>query len=161
MTKAPMRTVLWGLLLVVLVPGGMAWAQKLPLPPLPPSPTEVVRRTEAVADAVRHILFTEEDRRQIERYYRDADSGGKRSKDKKAPPGLAKRDRLPPGLEKQLQRNGTLPPGLQGRGLPGDLERRLSPLPAGYIRQRVENDIVLIEQATRVIRDVIHDVGRR
>src|SRR5215470_14934501 len=28
------------------------------------------------------------------------------------PPGLAKRDRLPPGLEKQLVRNGTLPPGL-------------------------------------------------
>ena len=29
------------------------------------------------------------------------------------PPGLAKKDRLPPGLEKQLVRNGTLPPGLQ------------------------------------------------
>jgi hypothetical protein len=28
------------------------------------------------------------------------------------PPGLAKKDRLPPGLEKQLVRNGTLPPVL-------------------------------------------------
>src|SRR5215471_5571003 len=27
------------------------------------------------------------------------------------PPGLAKREALPPGLEKQLVRNGTLPPG--------------------------------------------------
>src|SRR5229473_147236 len=34
------------------------------------------------------------------------------------PPGLAKRDRLPPGLERQLQRNGTLPPGLQKRVQP-------------------------------------------
>jgi hypothetical protein len=31
------------------------------------------------------------------------------------PPGLAKRDRLPPGQERQLERNGTLPPGLQKR----------------------------------------------
>src|SRR6266481_1582476 len=28
------------------------------------------------------------------------------------PPGLAKKDRLPPGLEKQLVSRGTLPPGL-------------------------------------------------
>src|SRR5207302_1565893 len=36
------------------------------------------------------------------------------------PPGLAKKNHLPPGLERQLQRNGTLPPGLQ---------RRVQPLP--------------------------------
>jgi hypothetical protein len=29
------------------------------------------------------------------------------------PPGLAKRDRLPPGLEKHLWNHGSLPPGLQ------------------------------------------------
>ena len=29
------------------------------------------------------------------------------------PPGLAKRDRLPPGLEKHLWKHGSLPPGLQ------------------------------------------------
>src|SRR5579863_7473704 len=29
------------------------------------------------------------------------------------PPGLAKRDRLPPGLERQLIVRGTLPPGLR------------------------------------------------
>src|SRR5690348_6341334 len=35
-------------------------------------------------------------------------------------------DRLPPGLEKQLVRNGTLPPGLQKRfyPVPVELERR-------------------------------------
>ncbi len=29
------------------------------------------------------------------------------------PPGLAKRDQLPPGLEKHLLKHGSLPPGLQ------------------------------------------------
>jgi len=34
------------------------------------------------------------------------------------PPGLAKRDRLPPGLERQLVVRGTLPPGLQKKMQP-------------------------------------------
>src|ERR1019366_4904676 len=48
------------------------------------------------------------------------------------PPGLAKKDRLPPGLERQLELRGTLPPGLRGRiyAVPPDLERELpSPPP--------------------------------
>lgn len=52
---------------------------------------------------------------------------GKKStgKNKRVPKGLAKRDRLPPGLEKQIVRNGTLPPGLTSRPLPDELERFL------------------------------------
>ena|SRR5712692_840106 len=52
------------------------------------------------------------------------------------PPGLAKRDRLPPGLERQLQRNGTLPPGLQKRAqpLPGACTARLPKLPRDWAR---------------------------
>ena len=52
------------------------------------------------------------------------------------PPGLAKRDRLPPGLERQLQRNGTLPPGLQKRvqPLPGVCTARLPRLPQEWVR---------------------------
>jgi len=38
------------------------------------------------------------------------------------PPGLAKKDRLPPGLEKQLVRNGTLTPGLQKGLYPAPVE---------------------------------------
>jgi hypothetical protein len=43
------------------------------------------------------------------------------------PPSLAKKDRLPPGLERQLELRGTLPPGLKGRiyAVPVDLEREL------------------------------------
>jgi len=49
------------------------------------------------------------------------------------PPGLAKRDHLPPGLEKQLKERGTLPPGLQKKiePVPMDLQRRLPPPPEG------------------------------
>ena len=38
------------------------------------------------------------------------------------PPGLAKKKSLPSGLQKQLEKNGTLPPGLAKRELPYDLE---------------------------------------
>jgi hypothetical protein len=75
------------------------------------------------------------------------------------PPGLAKRDRLPPGLQKQIQRNGSLPPGLAKRGLPGDLRGRL-PHRKGQDYRVVGNDIVLIETATNVILDVMENVLR-
>ncbi len=75
------------------------------------------------------------------------------------PPGLAKRDRLPPGLQKQIQRNGSLPPGLAKRGLPGDLRGRL-PHRKGQDYRVVGSDIVLIETATNVILDIMKDVLR-
>ena len=75
------------------------------------------------------------------------------------PPGLAKRDRLPPGLQKQIQRNGSLPPGLAKRGLPGDLRGRL-PHRRGQDYRVVGSDIVLVEIATNVILDVMKDVLR-
>ena len=75
------------------------------------------------------------------------------------PPGLAKRDRLPPGLQKQIQRNGTLPPGLAKRGLPGDLRGRL-PRRKGQDYRVVGSDIVLIETATNVVLDIMKNVLR-
>lgn len=82
---------------------------------------------------------------------------GKKSK-KGMPPGLAKRDKLPPGLEKQLQKNGALPPGLAKRSLPTDLERQLPPPPRGYERQIVEDaTVVLVNKATGKIADIIYD----
>lgn len=74
------------------------------------------------------------------------------------PQGLAKRDRLPPGLERQLQKNGTLPPGLAKRSLPTELEQRLPPAPEGYERQIIEDSaIVLVEMATGRMADIITD----
>lgn len=100
------------------------------------------------------VAFSSEDRHQIhDYYYRERQSGRK-----ELPPGLAKRDELPPGLQKQIRRNGQLPQGLQGRRLPGDLERHLSPLPANYIRLEVGHDIVLMDQRTRITVDVIKNI---
>jgi hypothetical protein len=106
------------------------------------------------------IMFSTDDRRYIhDYYYRDYDDGYyDRKKSKKLPPGLAKRDELPPGLQKQIRRNGQLPPGLQGRHLPHELERRLSPLPPDYVRMQVGRDIVLINQKTRITVDVIKNI---
>lgn len=99
----------------------------------------------------RVAIFTDDDRRLIHDYYH----GNKR---KKMPPGLAKKKRLPPGLRKQLHRKGTLPPGLQGRGLPHELESRLSHLHGDFVRLIVGTDLVLMNRRTRVIVDIIKDL---
>ena len=70
------------------------------------------------------------------------------------PPGLAKRQHLPPGLQKHIERTGRLPPGLEKRRLPGDL-RALLPYHKGRDYRVVGNDIVLIEIATNLILDVM------
>lgn len=95
------------------------------------------------------IRFSDHDRRLIHDYY------GNQARRKQAPPGLAKRGgNLPPGLAKR----DTLPPGLQGRGLPNDLESRLARLPDGYVRLKVGTDIVLMNSNTRVVFDIIYGV---
>ncbi|MEJ2492316.1 MAG: hypothetical protein P8Y84_12000 [Desulfuromonadales bacterium] len=100
------------------------------------------------------IVFSDHDRAIIRDYYA-GDQGYKHRK--KMPPGLAKRDQLPPGLQKQLVRRGQLPPGLQYHPLPYDLRRRLSPLPDDFARVMVEGSFVLFNKNTRIIYDVIHD----
>ncbi len=75
------------------------------------------------------------------------------------PPGLAKRQHLPPGLQKHIERTGRLPPGLEKRRLPGDL-RALLPRRTGQDYRVVGNDIVLIEIATELILDVMQGALR-
>ena len=69
------------------------------------------------------------------------------------PPGLAKKDRLPPGLERQLQRNGTLPPGLQKRvqPLPGQCTARLPRLPRDWSRVVLSGRIILLDSRQTII----------
>lgn len=118
----------------------------------------------AVIRAAAEASFSESDRREIERWFRLArraagvedDRKGKHGKDRGLPPGLAKRDSLPPGLAKR----DTLPPGLAKRDLPGGLESKLSRLPRGMRRSQVGDDIVLIEEATGLILDILRGVAR-
>lgn len=96
--------------------------------------------------------FSNRDRDVIRNYYARSH---KQKKWKRTPPGLAKRGRnLPSGLAKR----DTLPPGLQGRGLPSSLESRLSTLPGGYIRVVVGADIVIMNTKTRLVMDIYRDV---
>lgn len=76
------------------------------------------------------------------------------------PPGLAKREELPPGLQKHLERDGTLPPGLQKRlePLPTSLEAKLPKLPEGVKRGVVAGSVVVIEERTSKILDIVKDV---
>jgi hypothetical protein len=74
------------------------------------------------------------------------------------PPGLAKRDRLPPGLERQLIVRGTLPPGLRGRmqPCPRELEVMLPPPPPNYVHVVIGGNLVLYNRADFQIADVFH-----
>ena len=99
---------------------------------------------------------------QDEQYYRDRDReearGWYNEHESNLPPGLAKKDRLPPGLEKQLVRNGTLPPGLQKwiQPCPPELVRVLPPPPPDCAHVLVAGHIVLLNRRTNSVLDIVH-----
>lgn len=94
------------------------------------------------------IVFTSQERRMILDHYNPGGKG--------LPPGLAKRSDLPPGLEKQLQRNGKLPPGLDKKidPFPAELEQRFQPLCSGC-RRGVLGTVAVILSAAGTILDAI------
>ena len=77
---------------------------------------------------------------------------------RRLPPGLAKRDYLPPGLERQLIVNGTLPPGLRGRmqPCPREVEVMLPPPPPNYVHVVIGGNLVLYNRANFQVADVFH-----
>lgn len=87
---------------------------------------------------------------------RDEMRGWFREQGENLPPGLAKRDRLPPGLERQLRVRGTLPPGLRKKMMPCpiELERRLPPPPPGYGHFAIGGHIVLVNRSTFMVLDI-------
>ena len=95
------------------------------------------------------VAFHEKDRQRIKSYY------SHQKKSKGMPPGLARKESPPPGLQKHIAKHGELPPGLQGRSLPYELENTLTPLPGGYVRLKVGGDVVLMNEKTRIVVDVI------
>jgi hypothetical protein len=72
------------------------------------------------------VVFSDQDRALIRDYYR--------VNYRNLPPGLAKKGKLPPGHAMKLYRTQSVPPGLDWRYLPENLERRLSRLPDDYVR---------------------------
>ena len=74
------------------------------------------------------------------------------------PPGLAKRDQLPPGLERQLRVRGTLPPGLRKRmhPCPEELEAQLPPPPPECEHTIIGGHVVLVNVHTYMVLDIFH-----
>lgn len=84
--------------------------------------------------------------------------GQGKGKTKGLPPGLAKKQQLPPGLRNRLAKHGRLPPGLAKRDLPDDLQAELPPPQAGTDRIIAGTDVVLVDVATNAVLDILYDV---
>ena len=116
------------------------------------------QQQQSAGDKVRDVLpasepvFTTQERTVITRWFTTNRSN--------LPPGLAKRETLPPGLERQLRQRGTLPPGLQSKiqPLPVELERQLSPIPTGYRRVVIAGNVIVMNPTTGLIYDIIRNV---
>jgi hypothetical protein len=102
-------------------------------------------------DQGRHY-YSDHDRDYMHDWYHDHD------RDDHLPPGLAKRDQLPPGLERQLRVRGTLPPGLRKRMMPcpEEVEHRLPPPPPGCAHVVIGGHVVLVNQSSYVVLDIFH-----
>jgi hypothetical protein len=98
------------------------------------------------------IVFSDDDRAKIRHYYKN------KYKSKELPPGLAKKHESHPGLRNHIRKYRDLPSGIQGKRLPVDLERTLQSIPEGNVRIRVGGDIMLMNERTRYVLDVIFDV---
>lgn len=93
------------------------------------------------------LYFSDHDRSRIRGYYLY-----NKPHKKHLPPGHRK------AYKKRFQLHRPLPPGLSYHRLPMDLERRLPPLPSGYVRVIVGSDIVIMNANTRIIYDAIWEL---
>ena len=98
------------------------------------------------------FVIVDNDRHVVSTYYRDEFSRGN------CPPGLAKKDNgcLPPGQAKKMWVVGQpLPPQVVYYQLPPTLYRQLTPPPYGYEYVRVDDDVLLMQSATRSILNIL------
>lgn len=78
------------------------------------------------------------------------------------PPGLAKRESLPPGLRRQLVERGELPPGLQRHlvDVPTPWVGRMPAIPDYYRRYFAGDDLIVVDTRTNRIVAIVRDVLR-
>lgn len=140
--------------LIFAVPGGnvspatTTTTRREPPPQPPPTQYDVPqeRRGGYPSEPTSRPYFSDDDQRLVRRYHAAYTAS--------LPPGLAKRGgNLPPGLERQLERNGTLPPGLQKRvePFPEDLNRQLPRLPSGCLRVFIGSHALIIDSSNRIL----------
>src|SRR5487761_118664 len=96
--------------------------------------------------------YNQRDREEMHQWYREHEERDD------LPPGLAKRDRLLPGLERLLVIRGELPPGLRRRirRVPEGLERELPPPPRDCENVVIGGHIVLWNRRTNIVVDIFH-----
>ena len=107
------------------------------------------RDHEREREVVRHEAYLDH-QREIREWYR--------AHYEHLPPGLAKRDRLPPGLERQIVVHGFLPVELRGRmqPCPRELEVMLPPPAPGFAHFFIGGHLVLVNRANFQISDEFH-----
>jgi hypothetical protein len=105
------------------------------------------------------VIIPQSDRAVVYQYYRTEYSAGR------CPPGLAKKGNgcWPPGqVAKAPPRvwvvGQPLPPAVVYEPVPPVVVQRLEPVPDGYGYVRVDNDVLLMDMANRVVADVIGDL---
>ena len=102
------------------------------------------------------IVIYDRDRDTVRSWYRNEYAAGR------CPPGLAKKNDgcLPPGQAKRMWNMGEpLPRQVAYYPLPRELHAQLTPPPYGYQYVRVDNDILLMMTATRLIAGVLGNLG--
>ena len=102
------------------------------------------------------VVIIDRDRDSVRTYYRSEYVAGR------CPPGLAKKNNgcLPPGQAKKAWIVGQpLPPEVVYYPLPRELWTQLTPPPYGYEYVQVDDNIVLIATATRVIGALLGNLG--
>jgi Ni/Co efflux regulator RcnB len=98
------------------------------------------------------FVVEDRDRSAVSSYYRDEFARGN------CPPGLAKKDNgcLPPGQAKKMWVvDRPLPPAVVYYPLPPELYSRLTPPPSGYQYVRVDDDVLLMQTASRSVINLV------
>jgi hypothetical protein len=104
------------------------------------------------------IIVPQRDRAIVYQYYRSEYSAGR------CPPGLARKGNgcWPPGQVAKAPKvwvvGRPLPPAVVYEPVPPPVVQRLEPVPDGYGYVRVDNDVLLMDMANRVVADVIGDL---
>jgi Ni/Co efflux regulator RcnB len=117
-----------------------------------PSPDNRHVADQQRSDARGPFVIVDRDRYAVSSYYREEFARGN------CPPGLAKKDNgcLPPGQARRMWVvDQPLAPTVVYYPLPPELFSRLTPPPVGYQYVRVEDDILLMQTASRSVVNLV------
>ncbi len=110
----------------------------------------------AIGPHGQQIAIQDRDRETVHSWYRNEYAAGR------CPPGLARKNNgcLPPGQAKKMWNLGEpLPPQVPYYPIPRELAMQLAPPPPGYEYVRVDNDILLMSSATRLVSGLLGNLG--